>query len=292
MSIRDLGKRIALTVPALRKLHDRSRRLEKFEFRLGDRTSRLLFELLYEMWSQRSCEYQQRIKKLAPEFTSAWKLFSELGQNPVDHYRPTYAEPEGELVDRIKSAGGGMLDLPFLIDLGIEGFLHKTEALKLYEMAYYADGDLLELGTHKGLSTSILAEALHDRRSGIIETIDIDAEANAIAKTNLSQLPGFERINFMVADAEKGMDDLIGANRIFGFIFVDHWHGYGATHEAAQRIPPLLSDGGYVMFHDFFDVGNKDPDHPYGVYQAVLDTLGKDDRFLFSGAAGGSGTFP
>ena len=44
-----------------------------------------------------------------------------------------------------------------LIDVGIEGWLLPDDALKLYEMVYFADGDILELGTYKGLSTSIMA---------------------------------------------------------------------------------------------------------------------------------------
>jgi predicted O-methyltransferase YrrM len=47
------------------------------------------------------------------------------------------------------------------------------------------------------------------------------------------------------------MDHLISDGRMYGFIFIDHWHGYYATHDAVRRIPALLSPGGYVMFHDF-----------------------------------------
>jgi hypothetical protein len=45
----------------------------------------------------------------------------------------------------------------------------------------------------------------------------------------------------------------------------------------------LLADGGYVMFHDFFDPSNQDPDHLYGVFQAVLDTIGQDVQFVIAG---------
>jgi hypothetical protein len=83
----------------------------------------------------------------------------------------------------------GMHGLPFLINLGIEGYQHEAEALKFYEMSYFARGHILELGTHKGLPTSILAHAPHD---------------------------------FKLLDAKAAMDDLIAASRKFAFIFIDH----------------------------------------------------------------------
>jgi predicted O-methyltransferase YrrM len=244
-------------------------------------------------WSQRSRDYLVRIHAEAPVHVVDWKLFDEL-----DHieaaYKPHYATPSEGISDcfrYIEAAPGGMLGLPFLIDLGIEGFLHKAEALTLYEMGYYSRGDILELGTHKGLSTSILAHAMHDRGSGSLVTVDIEPATNAIAKSNLARLPGVERIDFRLNDAKAAMDKLKAADRTFGFIFVDHWHGYEATCDAATRVPGLLSAGGYVMFHDFFDASNRDPDHVYGVYQAVIDIFGDDQRFIFAGAAGGAALF-
>jgi hypothetical protein len=248
---------------------------------------------LRSVWSQRSRDYLARLQTEAPTLAADWKLFDDLDQSSAA-YRPHFTTPPDGISDyyrHIESAPGGMIGLPFLIDLGIEGFLHKAEALKLYEMGYYAKGDILELGTHKGLSTSILAHALHDRGSGLLVTYDIDPATNIIAQNNLAGLPGAERINFNVADAKVGMDDLTKNERLFGFIFVDHWHGYDATYEAAVRIPKLLSEGGYVMFHDFFDASNRDPDHVYGVYQAVVDVFGKNPEFIFSGAAGGAAIF-
>ena len=41
----------------------------------------------------------------------------------------------------------------------IPGWLRREDALKLYELSYFTTGDILELGPHHGLSTSILAQA-------------------------------------------------------------------------------------------------------------------------------------
>jgi hypothetical protein len=138
---------------------------------------------LLPVWSQRSREYLARLQIEAPTLATDWALFDELDQSSAA-FKPHFKTPPdgiGDYFRHIESAPGGMIGLPFLIDLGIEGFLHKAEALKLYEMGYYAKGDILELGTHKGLSTSILAHALHDRDSGRLVTYDIDAATNIVA---------------------------------------------------------------------------------------------------------------
>ena len=241
-------------------------------------------------WSKRSRDYLDRIRSEAPDRVSDWKLFDELNHADAA-FKPHFDRPPGGYYQRLEEAPGGMLGLPFLIDLEIEGFLHKAEALKLYEMGYYARGDILELGTHKGLSTSILAHALEDRGSGRIVTDDVDAATNGVARETLAKLPGAKRIDFRLGDARGVMDELKAAGRGFGFIFVDHWHGYDTTRDAAVRIDGLLACGGYVMFHDFFDASNGDPAHIYGVYQAVVDIFGDDPRFMFAGAAGGAALF-
>jgi predicted O-methyltransferase YrrM len=158
--------------------------------------------------------------------------------------------------------------------------------MKLYEMAAQGEGDILELGTHKGLSTSILAAGISTRQDGTIEAVDIDPTANIEARETISRLPGAERVNFVIMDATRRLNELIMMERKFGFVFVDHWHGYEATHDVATRLERLLLDGGFVLFHDAINVGNANPDHPYGVFQAIEDTIGIDRRFEFCGNFG------
>jgi hypothetical protein len=168
---------------------------------------------------------------------------------------------------------------PACIDLDIEGFLKRADALKIYELAYFSQGDILELGTHKGLSTSIIARAL------------IDSDVERTAQDTLSELGYSQFIEFNVSDATTMMDELIQRGRRFGFIFVDHWHGYTATYEAAIRAVDLLIEGGFVLFHDYNDSRNADPNHPHKVFQAVSDTLAKDPRFVFCTISGCCGLF-
>lgn len=192
---------------------------------------------------------------------------------------------------QIALAPGGMNGMPFALDLGIPGYLLRADALKIYELAYTASGDVLELGTFKGLSASVIAHALEDRGSGLLETVDIDDDSNVQARAYLDTLPGGERVTFTLKDAAERMDELTAEGRKFGYVFIDHWHGYDVTRAACERLPALLNDGACVQFHDFSDASNSDPDHIYGVYQAVLDTLCEDARFSFEGLCGCTAVF-
>jgi SAM-dependent methyltransferase len=237
-------------------------------------------------WSARSRAYGDAIKK--PD----WIDFDHLGSGP--QYRSTILDrkmQEQTGFKRILNAPLGRMGVPFLINLEIDGFLGRDDALKIYEMAYHSDGDVLELGTCKGLSTSIIAEALGEAGGGNLETVDIDAAANEVARENVKSRRFGEKVTFAIQDAAKRMDELSSLGRKFGFVFIDHWHGYDATYEAASRVRDLLKPGGYVLFHDFLDPGNSDPNHVYGVYQAVLDTICLDDEFEFICNSGCCGLF-
>lgn len=112
----------------------------------------------------------------------------------------------GEFIDaehaRIASAPLGRMGIARCIDLDIDGYLTRDEALKLYEIARFARGDILELGTFRGLSTSIIARALHARGTDRLETVALARDDNVddynIARANLARVPGGERVTFSV----------------------------------------------------------------------------------------------
>ncbi len=185
----------------------------------------------------------------------------------------------------------GRREASYCVDLGIGGYLAHAEALKLYEMGFFSDGDVIELGTYRGLSTSIIARALHDRQGGVLYTCDISRRFSTSARAALRWLPGRDRVKFHVGDAPRFLDSMIAAGRRFGFIFVDHWHGYDATHAVGIRLHSLLAPGGFVMFHDYNDASARDATHPDKVFQAVRDTVGRDPSFEFSCVTASSACF-
>ena len=79
------------------------------------------------------------------------------------------------LTDRTVTTPGARSRTESYIDVGIRGWSQHDDALKLYEMAFFAEGDILELGCFEGLSTSIVAQAIADAdRSRKMHTIDLD----------------------------------------------------------------------------------------------------------------------
>lgn len=130
---------------------------------------------------------------------------AELGSKPTP-YKKTH-EFAGDFINGNQayyaSCPTGAMGIEVCIDIGVEGYLRRADALKIYELAFFSEGDVLELGTHKGLSTTIIAQALNDRGAGQprIETVDIDQEASAVARRTLAGRPGGDRVNFNLCDA-------------------------------------------------------------------------------------------
>jgi hypothetical protein len=297
-------KSAARVLPPIRRLHDDRNRLAFLSESLSAQVEKLKQELvapnagylaLSQLYSRILFDEAGSDDPVDGLFRNAdsWLNFDEIGRGAP--YRKTYnfAGPYINAAHKVYAdCPTGRFGNPVCIDIGLDGYLQHGDALKLYEMAFHAPGDILELGTHKGLSTSILAQARADSgRTGMIETDDIDGEANKIAKTIMKDRPGAEYVNFNLNDANAFMLEKILEQRKFSFIFVDHWHGYKATLQAATYAKELLEEGGFILFHDYNDPSNSDPAHVYGVYQAVCDTLIPDENYQFFGISGCTALF-
>jgi len=186
----------------------------------------------------------------------------------------------GDTIDgfhaRLATAPLGRKGVNFGIDIGLDGYLARAEAMKLYELVYFGSGDVLELGTYMGLSASIIGNALRNRGNGELHTCDISTVYSRTAQQCLKWHPARPFIHFHTGDAPAFLDRMIAQRRTFGLVFVDHWHSYEQTHEVAIRLPRLVRPGGFAMFHDYNDPSARDPAHPHKVFQAVHDGLDKD----------------
>ncbi|MFB0492985.1 putative O-methyltransferase YrrM [Methylobacterium sp. OAE515] len=253
-------------------------------------------------------EYRKKLDQSDPSVRgmtsnqSRWPLPSEIisGNTESDY---TYTMGFIDYIDQfhrdITTCPLGRNNVPFQIDYGINGFLQRDEALKLYEMAYYAafrGHNILELGTNEGLSSFLMATALKNHsnpewRKVHIDTVDISPEWSASAQKTMRDRELSDYVNFHVGDATEFLDQRIAEGSQYGVAFIDHWHGYDTTFEAASRLADVLVPGGFALFHDFSDPNNFVPDHPYAVYQGVCDTILKDDRYQFFGLFGSIALF-
>jgi hypothetical protein len=65
----------------------------------------------------------------------------------------------GEFIDEQHRALVSCIDANGMINTGIEGWLLPADALKLYKFVYFCGGDVLELGTYRGLSAFVCLKA-------------------------------------------------------------------------------------------------------------------------------------
>lgn len=211
-------------------------------------------------------------------------------------YRPTYPY-EGAFLDEEHRRLSEAPQNGRLIDLGIPGWLRREDALKLYEMAYFATGDVLELGTYHGLSTSIIAGALRAAGRGLgVLSVELREAMTERAQEALAARGLAENVRLVTADAGPVLDRLVGERVRFAFAFVDHSHAYEPMLRACNRLPFVVSPGGFVLFHDYTDRRNtrrhgvgENPEE-YGVYAAIEDGL-SPDAFEFFGCYGCCGLF-
>lgn len=174
----------------------------------------------------------------------------------------------------------------------IPGWLRREDALKLYELAYFADGDILELGSYSGLSTTILAQASHNSPTPKqIVTVDLDPICTQATLNTLKSLALLDQVTAQTVDAVVAVEEFKAAHRQFGFIFIDHSHAYQPVYEVCRELDPIVIPGGFCLFHDFNDPRNPDANNSdFGVYQAVMDGLNRD-RFAFYGIYGCTGLY-
>jgi predicted O-methyltransferase YrrM len=178
------------------------------------------------------------------------------------------------------------------IDVGINGSLRKEDALKLYEMAYFSAGRILELGCNQGLSTSIMAGARRDAGvMEIIEAVDLEQHLCDTATRNLKKNGLSNFVEVYCDDAVKYCSEGVEAGRTYEFAFIDHSHHYDLVLGVANKLEKLLIPGGFCFFHDYNDKRNIDPnEEDYGVSQAVDLAMGQSG-FEFYGIFGCAALF-
>lgn len=219
----------------------------------------------------------------------------------IPAYQPTFDFP-GEFINeahRYYSICPTIDESSILIELRtngdagpvIEGWLRREDAQKIYELAYFATGDILELGAYRGLSTSILARANADAPvQKHIYSVELDPAAVAITQSNITLAGLAHNVTVLGDDAVSAIRKFAAAGQQFAFVFVDHSHTYAAVYDVCRELPQVMLPGGFCLFHDFNDQRNSENNKDYGVYQAVLAGLNPAD-FEFYGVYGCAGLY-
>ncbi len=210
-------------------------------------------------------------------------------------YQPTFGF-SGFLNRQHAAWSSWPLNADRILEHRIFGWLRRADALKLYEMAAICDGDVLELGTHQGLSTHIMAAAVAAFGGGRrIDSFDLDPGCVARAGENLAGEIAGGLVTVNVGEAAAQCRRFIAESRRYGFVFVDHSHFYGPMSEICRLLSPVVRPGGFVLFHDFTDPRSTEPtpggpEPDFGVLAACRDCLPQSE-FRYLGAFGCSGLF-
>jgi predicted O-methyltransferase YrrM len=173
----------------------------------------------------------------------------------------------------------------------IPGWLRADDADKLYELAQVTPGPILEVGTHHGKSAVLMALAVRDarRHDVVVYSLDVDRRATRAAAAEA---------------AARDLEDVIvfvrGTLRAFArayphlqptLTFVDGDHSRAGVERDLEVLDMLVPAGGSLVFHDFADPRNDDPDHPETKVRPAVEASWVARQCEFEGTFGVCGLF-
>jgi cephalosporin hydroxylase len=177
----------------------------------------------------------------------------------------------------------------------IPGWLTAEDALKLYELAYFATGSILEIGMYCGRSTTILATAVADRDSGV-PIISLDTDPFALSMTMRSlQLHGVERHVTLICSTIQAFVHAIPSVAP-SLIFLDANHAEAAVRADLDAMQQCVRTGTLVLFHDYLPMALPETEGfpvspgPIEVKEAVSSSWVAADA-KFAGTFGASALF-
>jgi predicted O-methyltransferase YrrM len=232
------------------------------------------------MWALRHRQPAEPVQQSAIAIKSdPIPAVDDLGQ-VFPEYRPIHPTLSGFIDD----AHAAIASLPVrdgLIQTETPGFLRPADALALYELAWFSNADILELGSAWGLSTSILCQAARNAGRGRrVVSVEIDPQFQRLTARTIRRRGLSGGFRLMPGEAATVIRRLIDKHRRFGLVFVDHDHSGPATATVCRALPELMRPGGMALFHDFNDTRHRTEPDAYGVYPAVR-TLLEDYRFRY-----------
>jgi predicted O-methyltransferase YrrM len=172
---------------------------------------------------------------------------------------------------------------------GLEGLGYPEDSQKLYELAWFSPGDLLEIGTFRGRAAATMAMALESAGNPArVVSIDIDAGVLEDAARGLAAVGLANRVTLARGTADTVLSRMPELRP--GLVFVDGDHSYRGVMRDLTAIEPLVPNGSIVVLHDYEGYTAEDPYFRHRVPEAAGDSwLATQCDFL--GRYGLSGAF-
>lgn len=110
---------------------------------------------------------------------------------------------------------------------------------------------VVEIGTHKGFSTILLAQAIKDRGyEGIVWTVDLDRHLVTIAEQNVARAGLTEFVRFHVDESTHFLSQFAGKTDHIDFAFVDGDHSEDQVMREFDLLRPFVVQCGGKIFFD------------------------------------------
>jgi hypothetical protein len=119
----------------------------------------------------------------------------------------------------------GLVNPKHIFGILIKGSLRRADALKLYEIGYFVNGDILELGSYHGLSTCILSQSNHNSAlEKRIYSLDLNAENCRKTMESLHAAKLGRCVESICSEAAAAVERFATNGQRFQFVFIDHSH--------------------------------------------------------------------
>ncbi len=176
-----------------------------------------------------------------------------------------------------------------LVD-SIPGWLRPEDADKLYELARSTPGPILDVGTYHGKSVVLMALAAKDgERDPVLYTLDVDLGLLRAAKGEARARGVADRIVFVRATLASFVHAYPQLRPPLAFIDGDHTRA-GVTRDVVF-LEAIIPIGGKLLFHDFHDPRNDDPDCSEVRVRAAVEASWVGQQCDFDGTFGCCGLF-
>jgi predicted O-methyltransferase YrrM len=110
---------------------------------------------------------------------------------------------------------------------------------------------IVETGTHRGISTIVLAQAVKDSGfQGMVNTVDINPALVEIAKRNVAEAGLSELVEFNLRDSAEFLRDFARQSQRIDFAFLDGDHSFGQVRAEFEAIRESVAACGGKIFFD------------------------------------------
>lgn len=152
----------------------------------------------------------------------------------LKNYLLKYCDPEDELLKSIDRETNLKVSMPRMLSGHYQGRVLSMLAKMINPQR------ILEIGTYTGYATLCLAEGL--KETGVIHTIDINAELEDMVRANFKKSPLNKKIIYHIGDAVKIIPEL---KEVFDIVFIDADKKNNSTYY--NVVVDKLRSGGLII---------------------------------------------